>query len=198
MKLPPTLEEAVVQMARLPGIGEKTALRQVLAMLNWDHQQISQFSSAMEELNNLGKCQECGIFSDQEFCSVCADQNRSAVRTICLVENIKDCLAIEKSGHFKGVYHVLGGVLNPLMGIGPDQLHLEKLFERIHRLEIEEVILAINPSIEGDATCSYLRDKISIKVKVERIGFGIPIGGSLEYLDLRTISKALENRRPFN
>jgi recombination protein RecR len=113
------------------------------------------------------------------------------------VENVSDLMAIERSGQFKGLYHILGGVLNPLLGVGPEQLRLDELEEKIKRREIAEIILAVNPSVEGDATCAYIRSLIDESVKVERIGFGVPIGGSLEYLDSMTISKALENRKKF-
>jgi recombination protein RecR len=113
------------------------------------------------------------------------------------VENASDLLAIEKSGTFKGVYHILGGVLNPLLGVGPDELKMDELREKIIKKEIQEIILAINPSVEGDATCSYLKSILPQTVQVDRIGFGVPIGGSLEYLDPMTITKALENRKRF-
>jgi recombination protein RecR len=113
------------------------------------------------------------------------------------VENASDLLAIEKSGTFKGVYHILGGVLNPLLGVGPDELKMDQLKEKIIKKEIQEIILAINPSVEGDATCSYLKSILPQTLLVDRIGFGVPIGGSLEYLDPMTITKALENRKRF-
>ena len=106
-------------------------------------------------------------------------------------------MAIEKSGTFKGVYHILGGVLNPLLGVGPDELKMDDLRQKIIKKEIQEIILAVNPSVEGDATCSYLKSILPVSVQVDRIGFGVPIGGSLEYLDPMTITKALENRKRF-
>ena len=114
---------------------------------------------------------------------------------MCIVESISDCMAIEKSGQYRGVYHILGGVLNPLLGVGPDELSIDHLMKRIADEEIREIILAINPSVEGDATCSYIRQLVGSTIAVERIGFGIPMGGSLEYLDAMTIGKAIENRK---
>lgn len=197
MKLPQKIENAVIQVARLPGVGEKTALRQVLSILGWQRNEILELAKALADLRDINHCEQCGVYWETNLCEICANPHRAQSGSLCVVENIKDFMAIERSGQFKGLYHVLGGVLNPLMGIGPDQLNIQTLLGRIKNKHIQEVILAINPSIEGDATCSYLRDKISENVKVERIGFGIPIGGSLEYLDQRTISKALEFRRAF-
>jgi recombination protein RecR len=134
------------------------------------------------------------MFSEGDICNICATDSRSSAKVLCVVENINDLMAIEKSNTFTGVYHILGGVLNPLSGIGPDQLKIDKLVERVKKLGVETVILAVNPSVEGDATCSYIKQLFG-DVNIERIGFGIPIGGSLEYLDPLTISKALENRK---
>jgi recombination protein RecR len=137
------------------------------------------------------------MFADHLLCSICSDANRQSLQVICIVENASDLMAIEKSGNFKGIYHILGGVLNPLLGVGPDELGMDELKNRIIEKNVQEVILAINPSVEGDATCSYLKSLLPESVRVERIGFGVPIGGSLEFLDPMTITKALENRKRF-
>lgn len=137
------------------------------------------------------------MFADEDLCSICSDEDRQANKSLCIIENASDLMAIEKSGNFKGVYHILGGVLNPLLGVGPDELKMDELKSRILEKDIKEVILAINPSVEGDATCSYFKTLLPDSVQVERIGFGVPIGGSLEYLDPMTITKALENRKRF-
>jgi recombination protein RecR len=197
MELPQTLRDAIAAMSKLPGIGEKTAMRMVLHLTRWRSEELKQVSTAIKNLIDVKHCQECGFFSESNICQLCAEPSRTHSGLICVVENVTDLLAIERSGHFKGLYHVLGGVLNPLMGIGPDQLHLSFLFERIKKNNIQEVILALNPSVEGDATCAFIRDIIPESVRVERIGFGVPIGGNLEYLDSMTISKALENRKIF-
>ena len=195
MELPQKLLNLIDQFGKLPGVGPKTAMRQSLILSEWTSVELLKFAESIEGLNNLKKCSKCGMFADETFCNVCINPERVNSPTLCVVETISDFLAIENSGQFKGKYYILGGVLNPLMGIGPDELNIDKLVTRISSEEIKEVILAVNPSIEGDATCSYIKDQITGDVEVDRIGFGIPMGGSLEYLDALTISKALENRR---
>ena len=135
------------------------------------------------------------MFCDVEVCAICSDSSRNTSGIICIVETISDCIAIEKSDEYRGMFHILGGVLNPLMGIGPDELNVDKLLARVKTENIEALILAINPSVEGDATCSYLKQVMPTTVKIDRIGFGIPMGGCLEHLDSMTINKALENRK---
>lgn len=198
MELPKSLLETVEQFTRLPGVGTKTALRQALMMTEWDEMDLKKLGASISALSSLGTCEKCGFFSDQTICSICSSTRRAEDAMICVVENVLDCMAIEKSEQFRGMYHVLGGVLNPLMGVGPDQLRISQLKERVHRDGIRSIILAINPSVEGDATCSYIKDYIgSEDVVIDRIGFGVPMGGSLEYLDPITIRKALENKRSF-
>jgi recombination protein RecR len=164
-------------------------------MVNWEAQDLFEFSNAVKELTNLKFCDECNFFCEDKKCYVCSNENRKEHGALCVVENINDFLAIERSNQFQGVYHILGGVLNPLLGIGPEKLNLNKLALRVTELNISNVILAVNPSVEGDATCSYIRQVIGDDISVQRIGFGMPMGGSLEYLDPLTISKALENRK---
>jgi recombination protein RecR len=197
IQLPEVIKNAVEALTRLPGVGEKTAFRMVMSMTHWKVSELETVGRAVSSLQHLKLCQECGMFSDGTFCSICTDDERQGIKTLCVVENASDLMAIEKSGHFKGVFHILGGVLNPLLGVGPDELKLDELKNRVIEKEITEVILAVNPSVEGDATCSYLNSLLPETVKVERIGFGVPIGGSLEYLDPMTITKALENRKRF-
>ena len=197
IQLPDVIKNAVEALTRLPGVGEKTAFRMVMSMTNWKPAELESVGEAVTNLQKLNLCEECGMFADEKFCSICADEVRHSARSLCVVENASDLMAIEKSGHFRGTYHILGGVLNPLLGVGPDELHMDDLKERIVRNEIEDVILAINPSVEGDATCAYFKSLLPDSIKVERIGFGVPIGGSLEYLDPMTITKALENRKRF-
>jgi recombination protein RecR len=197
IQLPEVIKNAVEALTRLQGVGEKTAFRMVMNMTHWKASELESVGTALLSLKHLGLCRECAMFADEDLCSICADENRKEAKAMCIVENASDLMAIEKSGHFRGVYHILGGVLNPLLGVGPDELKMDELKERILGSDTEEVILAINPSVEGDATCSYLKSILNEKVKVERIGFGVPIGGSLEYLDPMTITKALENRKRF-
>lgn len=194
-KLPSQIENAVKAFSKLPGVGEKTAFRQIMAVVKWDTSQIEELASALSNLTEIKYCLECGLFAEEDICNICASEKRKNANTICVVENISDLLAIEKSNEYQGLYHILGGVLNPLLGIGPEQLRIDQLIERVKTLNIQTIILAINPSVEGDATCAYIKQKLGANVSVERIGFGVPIGGSLEYLDPLTISKALENRR---
>ena len=197
MELPKKIQEAVEQLSKIPGVGQKTALRQVLSLVKWDHQRLSHFALAFSELSKIKQCKSCALYCDDDYCHICLNNNRKEERVICVVETISDCLAIEKSNTYSGTYFILGGVLNPLMGIGPKELNLDSLVARIEMENIESLILALNPSVEGDATCSYIRQKTNESIKVERIGFGIPMGGSLEYLDSLTIGKALENRKRF-
>jgi recombination protein RecR len=197
IQLPEVIKNAVEALTRLPGVGEKTAFRMVMNMTNWKSSELVSVGSALASLQHLKLCQDCGMFADGKHCSICENESRQATKGLCVVEHASDLMAIEKSGHFKGVYHILGGVLNPLLGVGPDELKLDQLKEKIIKKEITDIILAVNPSVEGDATCSYIKSILPETVQVERIGFGVPIGGSLEYLDPMTITKALENRKRF-
>lgn len=195
MELPESLKNAVSQMTKIPGVGEKTALRQILTICRWDKEQLFSLGKSLINLGDLNSCEQCGFYTDENLCQVCSDTSRNEQGSVCVVETISDFIAIEKSGTFHGTYHILGGVLNPLLGVGPEDLKIPNLIERVSRRNTRELILAVNPSVEGDATCSYIKDELPQEVDVERIGFGIPIGGSLEYLDSMTISKALENRK---
>ncbi len=197
IQLPEVIKNAVEALTRLPGVGEKTAFRMVMNMTNWKSVELTSVSTALASLQHLKLCLECGMFADENQCSICANDSRVSTQILCVVENASDLMAIEKSGTFNGVYHILGGVLNPLLGVGPDELKMDDLRQKIIKKEIQEIILAVNPSVEGDATCSYLKSILPVSVQVDRIGFGVPIGGSLEYLDPMTITKALENRKRF-
>jgi recombination protein RecR len=194
MELPLKLQNVVDQFTKLPGVGGKTALRQSMMLTKWNARELQFFASSLNELSTLKQCAECLILCDHEFCTLCTNVKRQEKKLLCVVENMTDCLAIENSGQFHGLYHVLGGVLNPLLGIGPDELNIQKLVNRVAE-KFTEVILAINPSVEGDATCSYIKELLPTSIDVRRIGFGVPIGGHLEYLDAMTISKAFENSR---
>ena len=195
MELPETILDAIKQFSKLPGVGEKSAMRQILALTNWRDSDLTQFGQAIEQLGTLGRCKRCGFFAENELCNICSSGTRISAKTICIVESITDFMAIERSNQFHGTYFILGGVLNPLLGVGPSELKTDRLLKCVHEEEVAEVILALNPSVEGDATCSYLKSIFDTNIKVERIGFGIPIGSNLDYLDPLTITKALENRR---
>lgn len=194
MELPEKLQNTVDFFSKIPGVGPKTAVRHALYLARWNHQDLQSFSASLSSLASINQCKECGLYCDDEICHICSSEDRKSSGFLCVVENITDCLAIEKSRTFRGTYHVLGGVLNPLMGIGPDELGIDRLLKRCES-GVTEVILAVSSSVEGDATSSYIREKLPNSVNVERIGFGIPMGGSLEYLDPLTITKALENRK---
>lgn len=194
--LPEKIKFAVNDISKLPGVGKKSALRQVMSILKWNSSSIENFSKSISNLRGIQYCKQCNLFCDDELCTVCANPLRED-KILCVVESITDLMAIENSGNFHGKFFVLGGVLNPLAGIGPEEIFVDKLLHMIKEKEVKELILAINPSVEGDATCSFIKGQVSEDVRVERIGFGIPIGGSLEYLDPLTISKALENKRSF-
>jgi len=197
VQFPELIKNAIQGLTKLPGVGEKTAMRMVLTMSKWKSSELEMVGQSISSLRNLSSCEDCGMYCDDKLCSICNDSFRQQTKSLCVVENVTDLMAIEKSGQFNGVYHVLGGVLNPLLGIGPDELRLDEIKSKIIEREIRDVILAVNPSVEGDATCSYFKMFLPSQVNIERIGFGIPIGGHLEYLDPLTISKALENRKRF-
>ena len=193
--LPEKIEKAISYLTRIPGVGEKTAFRYVMQMMKWSEMERGEFALSLHALSDVGTCDLCGTYSEHSFCHICSSEDRKSHSTICVVEQFTDLMAIENSGRFKGQFHILGGVLNPLAGVGPDQLRVQSLVDRVKDFNECSLILAINPSVEGDATCSYIKELMPSHVKLERIGFGVPIGGSLEYLDPITISKALENKQ---
>ncbi len=193
--VPKEILDAIEKFKVLPGVGERSAMRNILKLLKLSRDEIIEFSESISELNNLNTCGECGVYCDQESqsCHICTNDNRLESKVICVVESFNDYVAIENSGEYKGLYHILGGVLNPLLNVGPGDLSIEQLKNRILKHSIEKIVLAINPSLEGQATCSYLKEVLEGNCSVERIGFGVPMGGSLEFLDARTISTALNN-----
>ncbi len=194
---PPPLERLIEQLSRLPGIGQKSATRVALYLLK-SHRELAEnlAKSLMEVKDKIEFCSTCFNLTDENPCSICRDQNR-ANGIICIVEGPGDQLAIEESGIFKGRYHILHGVLSPLDGIGPEDLKIGKLFERIEREEVKELILATNPTAEGEATASYLAKILTDKgLKITRIALGVPMGGDLKYMDSMTLRHALKSRNP--
>jgi recombination protein RecR len=197
------LENAVNEFAKLPGIGKKTALRLVLHLLKQDLEEVSQFSNIISKMRNEVKfCSRCNNISDKALCNICSNTMRKQ-EMICVVENIRDVIAIESTQQFNGIYHVLGGVISPLDGIGPGQLTIDALVERVAKEDIEEIIFALSPTIQGDTTIYYISKKISgssgIKgqtVKITSIARGIAFGGELEYADEMTLAKSISNRIP--
>jgi len=195
MKLPDQIIEVVKNFSSLQGIGEKTAMRYALSLLRWEREKLEIFADSINTMKEIENCRVCGFVSKASHCELCKYSEENSSEILCLVEGLSDFLAISKNKTFRSHYHILNGVLNPLLGIGPNELGLNQLVERIKAGGYSEVILALSSSVEGDATCSFLRDIIPGGVIVERIGFGLPMGGSLEYVDGLTISKALENRK---
>src|SRR6185503_339607 len=191
------LENAVNEFARLPGIGKKTALRLVLHLLKQQENDVQQFSEVVAKMRNEIKfCQRCFNISDGDICSICANSQRKQ-HIICVVENIRDVIAIESTQQFNGSYHVLGGIISPLDGIGPDQLNIESLVHRIEKEQTEELIFALSPNIQGDTTIYYIQKKIQkFACRVTTIARGIAFGGELEYADEMTLARSLANRLP--
>ena len=191
------LENAVNEFAKLPGIGKKTALRLVLHLLKQDSQEVNQFSEVISRMRSEIKfCQRCFNVADGDICSICANSARKQ-EIICVVESIRDVIAIESTQQYNGIYHILGGVISPLDGIGPDQLHIEALVNRVQKEKTEEIIFALNPNIQGDTTIYYIQKKIqSAPVRITTIARGIAFGGELEYADEMTLARSLQNRLP--
>lgn len=195
MQIAETLLKAIDELSKLPGIGKKTAQRLALHIIKNDKKSAEKLAKAITDLKEkLMLCKKCFNLSEDELCDICKNPKRDQ-STICVVEEVSDVIAIEKSHEFNGLYHVLGGVLSPLMGIGAENLRIKELINRFHNEEIKEVILALNPDTEGETTSLYLAKLIKpLGVKVTRIARGIPIGGDLEFADEATIGKAMLNR----
>jgi recombination protein RecR len=195
--LPETLRRLIMSLREIPGVGEKTAMRYSLAISDWPLEKIQQFAQNLLSFAHQQRCSECFALCNFEKCDFCLEEIRLNSAELCVVSTYSDFLALAKIENFKGLFHILGGVLDPLSGIGPEELTLHKLFLRIKDLKIKNLILALNPSLEGDITSAYIREHVGPDIRIERIGFGVPVGGSLEYLDVLTLTKALENRRIF-
>jgi recombination protein RecR len=197
------LENAVNEFAKLPGIGKKTALRLVLHLLKQEENDVEQFSDVIAKMRNEIKfCQRCYNVADGDICSICANSMRKQ-ETICVVENIRDVIAIESTQQYNGTYHVLGGIISPLDGVGPDQLNIESLIHRVQKEKTEEIIFALNPNIQGDTTIYYIQKKLSAgpggqnnTTRITTIARGIAFGGELEYADEMTLARSLQNRLP--
>ncbi|HYE53741.1 MAG TPA: recombination mediator RecR [Chitinophagaceae bacterium] len=191
------LENAVNEFSRLPGIGKKTALRLVLHLLKQDSAEVAHFSEIIAKMRNeIRFCQRCYNVADADICSICANSMRKQ-QLICVVENIRDVIAIESTQQYSGTYHVLGGIISPLDGIGPDQLTIEALVTRIRKEDTEEVIFALNPTIQGDTTIYYIQKKLQgLNVRITTIARGIAFGGELEYADELTLARSISNRLP--
>ena len=193
------LENAVSEFARLPGIGRKSALRLVLHLLRQDEEKVSRFVESIQKLTREVKyCSCCHNISDSDICNICADKTRDST-VICVVENIKEVMAIEKTVQFEGLYHVLGGIISPIDGIGPSDLEIASLEERVKAGGIREVILALSATMEGDTTNFYIFRKLQpYGVKVSIIARGVSIGDEIEYADEVTLGRSILNRTPFD
>lgn len=192
------LEKAVAEFSKLPGIGRKTALRLVLWMLRQEDADVEQFAEAVSRLKHEVKyCKTCHNISDSEVCPICGDPRRDKT-TVCVVENIQDVMAIENTQQFHGLYHVLGGIISPMDGIGPSDLEIDSLVQRVSEGNIQEVILALSPTMEGDTTNFYIYRKLSAyNVKISVIARGISVGNELEYTDEVTLGRSITNRTLF-
>ncbi len=191
------LENAVNEFAKLPGIGRKTALRLVLHLIQQDAKSVEHFSETIRAMRKEIKfCKHCNNISDKEVCNICSNPMRKK-ELICVVENIRDVIAIESTQQFNGTYHVLGGIISPLDGIGPEQLHIDSLIKRVSEDKTQEIIFALNPTIQGDTTVYYIGRKLKhLPVKITTIARGIAFGGELEYADEMTLAKSISNRIP--
>jgi len=192
------IENAVNEFSRLPGVGKKTALRLVLHLLRQPQEQSHQFGEAITRMRNeIRFCRQCHNVADAELCNICSSHKRDQ-SLICVVENLRDVMAVENTNHYNGVYHVLGGIISPMDGIGPDDLEIDSLVERMKTQEVQEVIMALSPTMEGDTTIFYISRKlIPFNTKVTAISRGISVGGELEYTDELTLARALVNRMPY-
>lgn len=195
--LPKNIQNLIDEFARLPGIGPKSAARLTFYLLSKPDYDLERFGQSLQNLRaNLRHCSKCFNISEDEDCRICRDLSRSS-KVIAVVEEPLDVIALEKSGGFRGVYHVLGGSIDPLNGIGPENLRVEELVQRVSEEEVEEIILATNPDFEGEATAAYIKDKISLlpkEIRITRIARGLPMGGDLEYADEVTLKRSLEGR----
>lgn len=193
--LPPALDRLIESLSRLPGIGKKTATRLSLNILRRPPSQASELANALLELHSaIQLCSNCYTFSETDPCAICADPKRDE-STVCVVEQPADLMAIEKTSSFKGHYHVLHGVLSPMDGIGPEEIKVAELVARIHSGKINEVLLATSSTVPGEATASYLIDRLMpLKVNVTRLACGIPMGMDIKYADKHTLAKAVEMR----
>ncbi len=191
------MEQAVDAFASLPGIGKKTALRLALHLINKDMEEVEKFSQSISEFKkNIKTCKSCFNLSDEDTCDICNDASRKK-EVVCVVESIRDVMAIESTGQYRGRYHILGGVIRPIEGIGPEELHIESLISRIEEEQIEEVILAISPTIEGETTSFYISKQLKGKdIKLSTIARGVSFGGELQYADELTLGRSIQTRIP--
>lgn len=193
------IEDAVNEFSKFPGIGKKTALRLVLHLLKGDERNITAMSDVVARLKtDINYCDKCGNISDADLCGICSSHNRVQT-TVCLVEDLRDVMAIENTGQYNGVYHILGGLISPIDGVGPEDLRISELLDRIQEDGVEEVIMALSATMEGDTTVFYVSKKLKEQnIKITSISRGIAFGGELEYADEITLGRSIVNRIPYS
>ncbi|MCK9481349.1 MAG: recombination mediator RecR [Bacteroidia bacterium] len=193
-----TIEQAVEYLSKFPGVGSKSALRMVLYLAKRPEHEVLRMADALKAIKTkLQLCTECGNLSDTPICSICASPLRDK-QLLCVVEDFKDVLAVENTAQYKGLYHVLGGLISPIEGIGPDELNVSKLFERIQSNQVGEVVFALSANMDGDTTTYYLSKKLKeMGVKVSAISRGISVGSDLEFTDEITLGRSIINRVPY-
>jgi recombination protein RecR len=191
-----SVENLINEFKKLPGIGPKSAKRIVFFLLKLSQNDIAKFSQGLIEMKEKTKfCSECYGLTEEDICHICRDESRDR-KKICIVEEVSDVVIIEKTGEYRGLYHILGGLLSPIENIGPDEIRVPKLLERVKTDNIEEVIIALNPTVEGESTAVYLKKMLlPLGVRVTRLASGLPVGGDLEYADEVTIGRAISDRR---
>jgi recombination protein RecR len=193
--LSPAVENLVAQLTRLPGIGTRTAQRLAFHLLQVSKPEAQALSDAIHEVKERVRfCRECGNLTEEELCAICLDSRRDRA-TICVVEQPVDLISLERTAEYRGLYHVLGGALSPLDGVEPEHLRIDELMHRVERNGVQEVVLATNPNMTGEATAAYLADRLRSRVRVTRLASGLPVGGDLEYADEVTLGRALTGRR---
>jgi recombination protein RecR len=193
--LSPSVDNLVAQLTRLPGVGTRTAQRLAFHLLRVSKEEALALATAIEEVKERVRfCRECGNLTEDELCAICLDTRRDR-SLICVVEQPADLLSLERTAEFRGVYHVLGGSLSPLDGVEPEHLRIDELLQRVERNGVQEVVLATNPNMTGEATAGYLADRLRGRVRVTRLASGLPVGGDLEYADEVTLGRALAGRR---
>ncbi len=191
-----SVENLINEFKKLPGIGPKSAKRIVFFLLKLSHNDIAKLSKSLIEMKEKVKfCSECYGLTEEDVCHICRDQSRDR-KKICIVEEVSDVVIIEKTGEYRGLYHILGGLLSPIENIGPDEIRVPRLLERVRADNVEEVIIALNPNVEGESTAVYLKKMLlPLGVRVTRLASGLPVGGDLEYADEVTIGRAISDRR---
>jgi recombination protein RecR len=193
--LSPVVENLIAQLTRLPGVGTRTAQRLAFHILRTPKEEALALADAIREAKErIGFCRECGNFTEEEVCAICLDARRDHT-VVCVVEQPSDLVSLERTGEFRGLYHVLGGALSPIDGVDPEHLRIDQLLARVERNGIEEVVVATNPTMTGEATAAFLAERLRGRARVTRLASGLPVGSDLEYADEVTLGRALAGRR---